>query len=487
MARAMTPGSAKRQAHLFFPDFLAQKAETVVWDNWARGEQGNQLYTPKHYNTNDEYADLMDRSPTPWLGLGITSLVQTVFLDGVKRRGSNDMMQVYETWHENRFNSRQNALYRGAMAHGQSFVMALPGIVPLTGQKSARMRGLSALTTAAWYEYPDDEWSKFAIHAEEDFFGDNLDQPGYTVELIDEVATYRFTVVGEGERVDDWTYVTTEEHNLGVPPLVRYTNRMDLDGRVTGEVEPFIPLVKRIDQDTFDRLIVQRFGAWKVRFITGLQRPTNMSENEYQTSLLKMKINDFLIATSDKTKFGTLDETQLDGFLKARDADIRDLSAVLQVPPYMFLGLSANMQAESLAAARSALMAKSSEFRETVGESHEQLFRLTAKIRGNDAEMRAYDMETKWRDTEVRPLSQAADALGKLAAQVGVPLEMLWTMIPNWTDSDVERAKSLVQTQGFDQLIGELSAQLGANGGATGPEALRLGAAGQRGAVSRVP
>ena len=41
MARAMTPGSAKRQAHLFFPDFLAQKAETVVWDNWARSEQGN--------------------------------------------------------------------------------------------------------------------------------------------------------------------------------------------------------------------------------------------------------------------------------------------------------------------------------------------------------------------------------------------------------------------------------------------------------------
>jgi hypothetical protein len=136
----------------------------------------------------------------------------------------------------------------------------------------------------------------------------------------------------------------------------------------------------------------------------------------------------------------------------------------------MFLGLSANMQAESLAAARSALMAKSAERREGFGESHEQLFRLTAKIRNRPEEARAFDMEVRWRDTEVRPLSQAADALGKLAAQVGVPLEMLWGMIPNWTDSDVERAKSLVQTQGFDALLNELAGQVGANPtGGTGP------------------
>jgi hypothetical protein len=338
------------------------------------------------------------------------------------------------------------------------------------------------MSTTAWYEYPEDEWPIFVIHADEDYFGDNHDQPGWTVELTDETDTHTFHVLGDGERVEDWEYVSTTEHDVGVPPFVKYTNMTDLDGRHTGEIEPFIPLAKRIDQSLFDRLIVQRFGAWKVRFITGLQRPGNMSEQEYQTSLLKMKINDFLVATSDKTKFGTLDETQLDGFIKGRDADIRDLSAVLQVPPYMFLGLSANMQAESLAAARSALMAKSAERRETWGESHEQLFRVTAKIRGNPEEMRAYDMECKWRDTEVRPLSQAADALAKLAGQVGVPLEMLWGMIPNWTDSDVERAKSLVSAQGFDALLAELSGQLGQQGAPQNPLDQI-----QRGQITQVP
>jgi hypothetical protein len=472
MARAMTPGSAKRQAYTFFPDFLANREEKLVYDEWARGEQERSLYVPKHYNVDDEYNDLIERSPTPWLALGISTLVQTIFLDGVKRQGSNDIIPAYDVWRQNRFNQRQNPLYRGAMAHGESFVLSLPGVVPLTGDKSAVWRGLSALTTAAWYEYPGDEWAQFAIRAEKDYFEpDNT--PGWTVELIDEVAIYRFMVKGDGDRIEDWTYVTTEEHDSGVTPLVQYANTTDLDGRNTGEVQPFIPLAKRIDQSLFDRLIVQRFGAWKVRFITGLQRPQGMTEHQYQTELMKMKINDFLVATSDKTSFGTLNETQLDGFIKAREADIRDYAAVSQIPPYMLLGLSANMQAESLAAARSALMAKSAERKESFGESHEQLFRLTAKQTGDMEMARAFDLESRWRDTEVRPLSQAADALGKLAAQVGVPLEMLWSMIPNWTDADVQRAKELVNSGGFDSLVGELEKQLAGNAGIEGLDGIQ--------------
>jgi hypothetical protein len=124
-------------------------------------------------------------------------------------------------------------------------------------------------------------------------------------------------------------------------------------------------------------------------------------------------------------------------------------------------------------------MAKSAERKEGFGESHEQLFRLTAKQTGNMDEARAWDLESRWRDTEVRPLSQAADALGKLAAQVGVPLEMLWSMIPNWTDADVARAKELVTSGGFDSLIAELEGQLG---GAPGQPATGI-----RGQITQVP
>lgn len=465
MARALNPRSAMSQAHLYFTDFLEQRVEVEQWDQWGRGEQERSLYVPKHYNTNDEYQDLVERSPTPWLSLIVTSVAQTAYTEGVRRSGSTDNMEVWETWQQNRWDSRQGPLYRSVLTHGIAYASALPGILPLTGEKSAVMRGYSALTTAAWYAEVDDEWPMFAIHALPDT--DVNGQPGWAVELIDEVAVYRMRCAGDGENIEDWEFYSTETHDLGVTPIVKYTNLVDLDGRYTGEVEPFVPLAKRIDQDTFDRLIVQRFGAWKIRWITGLQRPAGVSESKYQTELMKMKINDFLISTSDKTKFGTLDETQLDGFIKARDADLRDLSAVTQTPPHHLLGLTANMQAESLAAARAGLAAKSQERRTGWGESHEQLLRLTAKIRGNREEMRAWDMQVRWRDMEVRSLSQAADALGKLAAQVGVPPEMLWERIPGWTDSDTERAKKLVAQGAFDQLVREFEGQMQQTGQAS--------------------
>ena len=483
MARARKIGTARAQAHEFFPDFLAQREKTKLLDKWVRGAQDDSLYVPKHYNTNDEYTDLADRSPTPWLGLGITSVAQTCYVNGVRRRGSTDMMQVYDTWQQNRWDSRQNAVYRAAMGHGISYASALPGKIPLTGESSAVMRGYSALSTVGWYAEVDDEWPMFIIHAVEG--RDENNQPGWDVELYDEVAGYRFWVDGDGENIEDWHARQDEDHNLGVTPFVRYDNQTDLEGRHTSEIEPFIPLAKRIDQDTFDRLIVQRFGAWKIRFITGLQRPKGMSETQYQQDVMKLKINDFLVLGNAEAKVGAIPETQMDGFIKGRDADLRDLSAVLQVPPYMFLGLSANMQAESLAAARSALMAKSAERKVTWGESHEQLLRLTAKIRGNREEMTAYDMEVKWADTEVRPLIQAAQALGNLASQVGVPLEMLWSMIPGWGDSDVERAKQLVESQGMDALLGEFAKQMA--GAAQTDSAAPTTSSVPRGQVTKVP
>jgi len=57
-----------------------------------------------------------------------------------------------------------------------------------------------------------------------------------------------------------------------------------------------------------------------------------------------------------------------------------------------------------------------------------------------------------------RSLAQAADALGKMAQMLGVPVEMLWEQIPGWTEQDVERAKALAQQEGgMAALIQHLS------------------------------
>lgn len=71
-----------------------------------------------------------------------------------------------------------------------------------------------------------------------------------------------------------------------------------------------------------------------------------------------------------------------------------------------------------------------------------------------------FGMQTRWRDMEGGMLSQAADAMSKLATQVGVPHQMLWEKyLPNWTDTDTARALDLIGSGAVDDLFDRILAQ----------------------------
>jgi len=167
---------------------------------------------------------------------------------------------------------------------------------------------------------------------------------------------------------------------------------------------------------------------------------------------------DILIADDPDTKFGSLPATALDGFIAAADADIRVLAAVTQTPPHHLLGQIANLSAEALAAAEASLTRKVEERKHSFGESWEQALRLCSWVMGDTEAASDTDAQVRWRDMESRSLAQAADALGKLAQMLQVPVEMLWEKIPGFTDQDVERAKALAaEGGGIDALFRDLT------------------------------
>lgn len=472
MPRVTPKSVVLTQAHAAFPSFLRQRANVDQLNFWITGKQaesdGGSVYIPTERVVTSEYDDLVAKSFTPWAGLIVTSLAQTLFLEGIRRPGATENMQVYSIWQENGWDARQIPLHRAAIGHGLAFATALPARSRITGELTALMRGHSARKMAAFYDDDgEDEWPAFALRCEKEQVtgvSGTVDD-FWAVRFYDETAIHYLSCVGDGEDPDDWTYISYEEHGLGVTPVVRYANLLDLDGQATSEIDPVLPLLRRIDQDTFDRLIVQRFGAWKVRFAAGLVKPETTEEQRAEA--IRLKVEDILISDSPDTRFGTLDETQLEGFIKARDADLRDAAAVTQTPPHHLLGLSSNLQAEALATAEAGLRRKGEERRVCFGESHEMLARLSAMCAGNLEEATAFDAQVRWKDTESRSLAQAADALAKIADSLGVPVEMLWERIPNWTDADSARAKVLLQNGTIDRLIDAL--ELGNTGAPPAP------------------
>lgn len=472
MAKFMAKGAVVEMAVNYFPAFLRSREQALTLEAWMNGDQYRHSdgldeddraygrpFSPRR-DTSAEYENLRGLSPNNFAGLLVTTLAQTASVEGLRRPGELGVLPVWQTFLRNRWESKQNAIHRGAIGQAVAYGVVLPGTDPLTGAPMAKMLGKSASTMDAFYDSDDDEWPVIAIEAHERYEDTGLgfaQMAGWTVRIYDSYVTHRLSCEGNGSEVKQWTYIDYEDHQIPVPPVARCANRLDLDGRARGEIEPVLPLLRRIDQDTFDRLINQRFGAWQVRYIAGMAKPSNADQAAAQA--LKLRVEDLLVSTSPDTKFGTLPSGSLEPQIKATDADLRLLSAISQTPPHHLLGLSSNLQAEALAAAEAGLQRKSFDFRTNAGEFHEQMARLVAMSEGDFQLAGAWDLQVRWRDTESRSMSQAADALGKLAVQLKVPLELLWERIPGWTDTDVERAKELVETGAIEELLAELATE----------------------------
>ena len=469
MARFMKQGDVIEMAVNYFPSFLRSRKQALALEAWMNGNQ--YAYSDENLDTDhpaygqsfspdkrptEEYENLRGLSPNNFAGLIVTTLAQMAYLEGISRPGTKGILPVYETFLRNRWGSKQTAIHRGAIGQSVAYGVVIPGDDPLTGSAMSKMLGKSATAMAAFYDDDDDEWPVLAVEAQERFENKGLGavKVGWSVKIYDAYVIHRLTCEGDGTEAKQWEYIDHVEHGMPVPPVARCANRIDLDGRTRGEIEPVLPLLRRIDQDLFDRLINQRFGAWQVRYIAGMAKPNSKSEQAAQA--LKLRVEDLLVSTSDKTKFGVLPAGPLAPQIEATDADLRLLSAISQLPPHHLLGLSSNLQAEALAAATEGLQRKAFDFRTNAGEFHEQMARLCAMAEGDFVTAAAWDLRVRWKDTESGSMSQAADALGKLAVQLKVPIEMLWERIPGWTDTDVQRAKELVETGELEKLLAEL-------------------------------
>ncbi len=427
-----------------------QRLERI--DSWLRWDH-DQPHAPQ--TSTKEYKQLAARAQTPWLALVVTAVAQALYVEGFRTADAEEEAGGWLAWQANGFDGRQVAIHRAALAYGLSYVTVLPGT--LHGQPMPTMRGVSPRRMIAVYEDPaEDDWPLYALQI-------RTRKGGWRLRLLDDTKSYLFTSDAYGGELNP---AGIETHDAGVCPAVRYANMLDLEGRADGEVEPLIPVAGRIDQTTFDRLVVQRYSSWVVRTVAGMVPPDSVPEENIELSAeqrqkleeakMRLKVEDILVADDKDTKFGSLPATPLTGFIEAKDADIRDLAAVSQTPPHHLLGQMANLSAEALAAAEASLNRKVEERKHGFGESHEQSLRLASQLLpGSEVDLAA---QVRWKDMESRSLAQVADALGKLATMLGVPPEMLWEKIPGWTQQDIDRAKELAKEGGgMADLLRELA------------------------------
>ena len=455
---ALSPNDAVSMVKSRLWPMLAKERDRVGRiDRWMRWDH-DKPHTPR-WSTR-EYKQLLERSQAPWGRRVVTAVTDQMFVDGYRMAKATDNVVAWHWWLANGLDYRQIAIHESVTGYGIAYSVVLPGKSWL-GEKMPTIRALDPSQMIAVYDDPAwDDWPVYALRASPKTVGSTM---GWQLRLYEAEVEHRLVMT---ESADKISHVETREHGQPVCPVVRYTANLDLRGRASGDVEPIIPVLARIDQTTYDRLMAQHFGSWKVRTIAGMSPPDHLdgeSDDEYRTrTKQRLRQDDILVADDPDTKFGQLDETPLDGLINAHDADVRVLAAVSQSPAHELIGQMANLSAEALAAAEASLTRRVRRSQRGVGVGHKQTLRLASLVMGEEADAADVEATIMWSDLESRSLAQEADALGKLATMLGIPVEILWDKVSILSQTDVERAKQLAdQAGGMEALLAQLAGGIG--------------------------
>lgn len=357
----------------------------------------------------------------------VNSLVQSTFVTGFRGKGEGDDLKVWDAWQANRMDARQSAIHRATATYGTAYAVVLPGD-PLPVIRGVSPRSLCAL----YGEDPD--WPMHAL----------WHLGGNSWRVIDEEAFYYL----ERNDRDEWTFLEAREHGMEFCPVVRYLDEDDLDiddevdvlngedsTPTLGQVFPLMSIQDQIDLTTFGLHVAQHFGAFKQRYIIGW-----VAESEKQ--LLKMSADSIVTIDDEnpeKIKVGEWAQTDLDGYIKSREASLRHAATLSQTPVHELIGELVNLSAEALAAAEAGKDRKVDERKTLWGESHEQVLLLVGSLMDVSVPRGA---QVVWRDTSARAFAATVDALGKLSQMLGVPEQELWERIPDVTKQDIDRWKT---------------------------------------------
>ena len=199
------------------------------------------------------------------------------------------------------------------------------------------------------------------------------------------------------------------------------------DSRSRGQVAPLMPIQDQIDLTTFGLLVAQHYAAFRQRYIIG------WAADDESEAIKTARVDDAdgrSTRTPTTSSSASSPQTDLNGYIKCREASLRHAASLSQTPAHELIGELVNLSAEALAAAEAGKDRKVDERQTTLGELHEQTFGLIGQLAGIEV---PDDAQVVWRDTTARSFAATVDGLGKLAQMLGIPPEELWERVPGVT------------------------------------------------------
>lgn len=419
-------------------------------DRYYRGDHPLPAVQPE---AQREFWRLLQQSITNWMGLVVDATAERLrvvgFRFGPDPAGDADAWQI---WQSQNLDAASELAHTTACVCGEASVL-----VWADDSQQLQMTVEHPADTAVEFDPVDHRRRLAALKLWSD---DTTGVEYATLWLPDSVHRYQRDRTGlvwqSGSDAFRWQLredgLPAEAPNpLQVVPVVPLVNRPTLrpyGGR--SEIEDVTAIQDRINGTIFNRLLAAEFTAFRQRWVTGIEIPTD-PETGHPVEPFKHAVNRLWISEDPDTKFGEFGETGLAPYIDAVEADVQHIAAITRTPPHYLLGQSgAFPSGEALKSTETGLVAKVRRRQQHFGEAWEEVMRLAFAV-ADDPRSKVTDAETLWEDPEARTEGEHVDALLKLST-LGVPQEQLW-QDAGYSPQDIARFRRQSTQDLFGQMM----------------------------------
>lgn len=380
-----------------------------------------------------------------WMPMVVDACVERLSVQGFRipsegaARQSTGDTQAWDFWQANNLDGYSSLFFTDVLAHGPGYVIVGPGDeypeittesgfeVVCESAPGYRLRRLAALK----------RWQDADGH---------LSATLFLPDSIWKLRTERAQDVKARMGEVGWVARPGEDfpmsNPIGVVPVVPFYNRPRLVMPFEGEFQQLIPMQNACNKMFMDMLVASEYGAFRQRWITGIEIPRDPKTNEILTGFKQQVLDHVMVSDRVDTQFGNFEATDLSNYVQAIETIVQNIATQSKTPPHYFF-LKGNLPSgETLKSAETPLVTKVRGKQLYFGESLEEVIRLAFLVSGNpDKAKAAARAETIWKDPETRSESEHIDALTKQLA-LGIPEEMLWEKA-GYSPEEIARIKEL--------------------------------------------
>lgn len=397
-------------------------------DFWWDMYRGQHRLPELPANAREAFREFQRKSRTNFLGTVANAPVHRLRALGVTDAEGNPDDDAARWWQLNRLDSRQKQVYRTALAQSVAYMIVGPHPTRVEDEGGRPSPLITAETPSECILEHDPATGERRAGLKAWY--DDVDRVGRaTVYLPDRIVRYVTRQRGPGRLPwgrQAWERDGDEQlHDLGALPMVDFPCRPDLGEDPEPEFAGVIDIQDRLNLGVLNRMTAGRYAAFRQKYVTGhkfRKRVDPLTGLEVVEQPFVPSPSAVWASEGENVKFGQLDATDLSGFLKEHEADIRNLLLISNTPAYLFATDLINISADTVQALDVLHLAKVGEHQSFFGEALEDVFTLCARQAGVERDFT--EAEVRWADPRQLNPAVLADAATKKKA-IGYPLAVL--------------------------------------------------------------